>query len=75
MRLARHIKGPAALALTGAIVAAILGTSAGAALRPQPDERAERPAPQLMMLSGPALAGAEARGLGWPAPEEALGAG
>lgn len=51
----------------GAAAAALLGSSAGAALRPEPPERAAPAAPQQIFLSDIDLAAAERSARGWPA--------
>ncbi|WP_041373258.1 hypothetical protein [Phenylobacterium zucineum] len=53
--------------LIGAALAAALGSSAGAALRPAPAERGGPAAPQQIYLDGVALSAAEQSGGGWPA--------
>jgi alpha-beta hydrolase superfamily lysophospholipase len=60
------------LVLAGAVLAAALGTGAGAALRPEAAERGPAAAPQQMILTAPELAMAEAAGGGWPARAQAL---
>ena len=50
----------------GALAAAVLGTSAGAALKPQPQERQDPAAPQQIIADDAALAGLERQGGGWP---------
>jgi len=51
----------------GAAIAAALGSTAGAALRPGPTERGAAAAPQQIFLDGPTLSHAERAGGGWPA--------
>lgn len=55
------------LVLAGAVLAAALGTGAGAALRPEPAERGAAAAPQQLVLNATELASAERAGGGWPA--------
>ena len=55
--------------LVGAGLAAILGTTAGAALRPAAAERGAPPTPQLIEVAAHELAALEAGGRGWPARE------
>ncbi len=68
MTFVRHMADTARLVLAGAALAAVLGTGAGAALRPDFEAREARAAPQQLILSGAQLASAEAAGLGWPQP-------
>lgn len=51
----------------GAAVAAALGSSAGAALRPEPIERGAPAAPQQIYLNDVELAAIERLSGGWPA--------
>lgn len=54
------------LVLAGGVLAAALGARAGAALRPQPEERGLVAAPQQIVLDDAGLASAERAGGGWP---------
>lgn len=55
------------LVLAGAVLAAVLGMHAGAALRPEPAERGAAAGPQQIVLNATELASAERAGGGWPA--------
>ena len=59
---------PAALRLTllGGLVAAALGSSAGAALRLEPAEQFDPAAPQQIIADDGELLALERRGGGWP---------
>lgn len=51
----------------GALVAAMLGSGAGAALKPQQPELREPPTPQQIAVPAGELLALERRGGGWPA--------
>lgn len=51
----------------GAALSAILGSSAGAALRPEAPERGDPPAPQQIYLAQAEIAALERQADGWPA--------
>jgi hypothetical protein len=71
MDISRPIKnrtGPR-IVLAGAVLSAVLGVEAGAALRPAAEERGKPPPPQLMVVAEPQLVVLEAAGAGWPGRE------
>jgi hypothetical protein len=53
--------------VAGGLAAVVLGTSAGAALRPAPVELREPAAPQQIYAPEAALSAMERQGGGWPA--------